>query len=186
MLKRLLVSGYKAHELGIFKEKDPKVHYIKKAIEQKIRGLIEQGLEWVIVSGQAGVELWTAEVVLTMKKEYPAIRLAIITPFLEQEGNWKPDRQEQYREIMRRADFTDSVSKQPYQAPWQFTQKNTFLIANSDGLLLLFEEDGSPKYLLQQAQKVQQREAYEIMTISFQDIQTIIEEEQELERDYYD
>lgn len=32
MLKRLFVSGYKAHELGIFNEKNPGLAIIKKAL----------------------------------------------------------------------------------------------------------------------------------------------------------
>lgn len=58
-------------------------------MENRLRQLIDEGLEWVIISGQQGVETWSAEVVLSLKEEFPALKLAIITPFLEQEKNWQ-------------------------------------------------------------------------------------------------
>ena len=49
MIQSLYVSGYRPHELGIFNEKHPGIQIIKKAIENELRSLIEDGLEWVIV-----------------------------------------------------------------------------------------------------------------------------------------
>ena len=39
----------------------------KKALRRKLTAFVEDGLEWVIISGQLGVELWAAEVVLKYK-----------------------------------------------------------------------------------------------------------------------
>jgi len=55
-MKRLVVTGYKQHELGIFKEDHPAIGFIKKALETQLVALLDEGLEWVIVSGQLGVE----------------------------------------------------------------------------------------------------------------------------------
>jgi uncharacterized phage-like protein YoqJ len=68
MVKRLIVTGYKPHELGIFDDKHPGVVIIKKALESQLIAQIDEGLEWVIISGQLGVEMWAAEVVLELKK----------------------------------------------------------------------------------------------------------------------
>jgi uncharacterized phage-like protein YoqJ len=133
LIKRLLVTGYKAHELGIFDDKHPGIMYIKKALEQQITSLVEEGLEWVIISGQLGVELWAAEVVLDLKIDFPDVQLAIITPFLEQEIKWKEEKQEYYRSILEEADFVSSVSKRPYEGPWQFKARNQFLLDHTDG-----------------------------------------------------
>lgn len=40
-------------------------------IKKKLIDLIEDGLEWVLISGQLGVELWAAEVVIDLKNQYP-------------------------------------------------------------------------------------------------------------------
>ncbi|MYL61040.1 DUF1273 family protein, partial [Virgibacillus halodenitrificans] len=64
------VTGYKPMELSIFKENDSRIDFIKAAIEKRLIGFIEEGLQWVIISGQMGVELWTAEVVMDLKEKY--------------------------------------------------------------------------------------------------------------------
>ena len=177
MIRRLLISGYKAHELGIYKDSHPGVRYIKKALESKLRPLIERGLEWCVVSGQSGVELWAAEVVLALKQEHPDLNLAVITPFLGQEERWKPERQEAYRSICRQADFTASIYKGPYEGPWQFARKHQFLLKHTDALLLLFDEQGSPQHLKRAADARAQHADYEVITLTSHDLQLMLEEE---------
>ena len=36
----------------------------------------------VLIQGQLGIELWTAEVVIDLRVEYPDLKLGIITPFM--------------------------------------------------------------------------------------------------------
>lgn len=179
-MKRLVITGYKQHEIGVFDEKHPGVAFIKKALENHLVQLIDDGLEWVILSGQLGVETWAAELVIDLKNEFPHLKYAIITPFLDQEKNWNETKQEKYREICERADFYTSVTKKPYEGPWQFIEKNKFIIRNSDGLLIVYDEEneGSPKFMKELAQKYAERQEYRIISISADDLQLIAEEEQ--------
>jgi len=66
-MKVIAVTGYKPFELGIFKNDHPGVECIKKALRRKLTAFVEDGLEWVIISGQLGVELWAAEVVFEIQ-----------------------------------------------------------------------------------------------------------------------
>ena len=75
-MKRVLVTGYKATELGIFAMKHPGIEIIKMAISKQLIRLAGEGLEWVIVSGQWGVEIWAAEVALELKQSYEGWFLA--------------------------------------------------------------------------------------------------------------
>ena len=180
ILKRLVVTGYKHHELGIFDDKHPGIRFIKKALEKRLVSFLEDGLEWVIVSGQLGIEMWTAEVVLDLKKEYTELKYAVITPFLEQEKNWNELKQEKYRMIVAKADFHTSLTKRPYEAPWQFIEKDKFFMRNSDGMLIVFDEDndGSPKFIKKSAEKYAEQSDYQVFTITADDLQVIAEEEQ--------
>lgn len=45
----LLVTGYKSFELGIFKDKDPKVTIIKKAIKRDFKRFLDDGVDWMIL-----------------------------------------------------------------------------------------------------------------------------------------
>ncbi|MDZ5711972.1 DUF1273 domain-containing protein [Jeotgalibacillus haloalkalitolerans] len=177
-MKTLVISGYKSHELGIFKSGDPAVGVIKKAIRQRLVTLIDEGLEWVIVSGGLGVEQWAAEAVIQLKAEYPALQLAVITPFLSQEEKWNEENQTNYQNILKSADFTASVSNKPYTDPSQFRNRDDFLLNKADGLLLIHDEekDGSPAFLLKKAETYAEQNKLEIIRIDFQDLQWIAEE----------
>lgn len=183
------VTGYKPHEIGIFNDSHPGLKYIKLALKKNIISLLEDdGLEWVLISGQLGVEMWAAEVVIELQESYPNLKLAVITPFLEQEENWKEEKQEYYQFILAQADFVDSITKKKYEDPSQFRSKNQFFINKSDGLLILFDEEtgGTPKYMLEMARKKQRVDgSYNIQTITPYDIQVLAEEERMEDPDYW-
>ncbi|GAE25120.1 hypothetical protein JCM9140_1093 [Halalkalibacter wakoensis JCM 9140] len=179
-MKTIAISGYKAHELGIFDQKHKGIYYIKKAIETRIRPLIDEGLEWVIISGQLGVELWAAEVIFQLKQEFPQLQLAILTPFLNQEERWQDATKTYYQEIINQADFVDSITKRPYDNPLQLKQKNEFIIAKADGLMLLYDEEkpGSPTYYLEVAKKRQMHDEFQVIFITPTDLDLLVQEEQ--------
>ncbi len=185
MVKRLLVTGYKAHELGIFQDSHAGIPIIKKALENQLRQFLEEDLEWIILSGQQGVETWTAELVIELKEEYPHLKYAVITPFLEQEKNWNEQKQEKYQRLLAMADYQTALTNKPYEAPWQFIEKNKFLIRNTDAMLLVYDEEneGSPKYIKTLAEKYGDKQEYPIFIIDAYDLQTVAEEER---NDYFD
>jgi uncharacterized phage-like protein YoqJ len=181
-LKRVLVTGYKATELGIFSLKHPGIEIIKKAIKKQLIALLDEGLEWVIVSGQWGIELWAAEAALELREEYKNLQLAIITPFLEQEENWKEEKKKLYQTILSKANYVNSVTKSKYSGPWQFKEKNTFLLRNTDGMILVYDEEneGSPRFIKDQAQQQGLTRSYPIYTINALDLQNIADDEQQI------
>ena len=67
--------------------------------------MIEDGLEWVLISGQLGVELWAAEVVFDLQMEFPDLKLAVITPFLDQEASWNEKNKEWYESVLGTSRF---------------------------------------------------------------------------------
>ena len=93
MPKSIILSGYRPHELGIFNDSHLGVAIIKRAIREQLIRLIEGGLEWVVISGQQGVETWGADVVFELQQEYD-IKLGIITPFLNQQERWNDAKKE--------------------------------------------------------------------------------------------
>ena len=177
-VKTIYVTGYRAHELGIFNDKHPGIAVIKKALYDQLYQLCDAGLEWIVISGQLGVESWAAETVLELKKEFPNVKYSVITPFLEQEKNWNEQKQTQYIQIINNADFVTSVTKRPYEAPWQFIEKDKFIINNTDGMLLIYDEDneGSPKYILKLVEKYMEQNDYELIRINAYDLQVVAEE----------
>ncbi|WP_409293358.1 DUF1273 domain-containing protein [Peribacillus sp. SCS-37] len=173
------ITGYKGFELGIFKKDHQGVPYIKKAIASRLIPLIEDGLEWVLISGQLGTELWAAETVFALQQEYPQLKLAVLTPYLQQEENWNDSNKEYYEEILAGADFVDSISKKKYESPQQLRTKNQFLIQKSDALVVFYDEerDGSPKFIFREAKNYAEKANYPVIQITFDDLQQLVEEE---------
>lgn len=179
IVKVLAVTGYKSHELGIFDEKHVGIKYIKNVLEKRIISFIEDGLEWVIISGQLGVELWCAEVVIGLKKQYPQLRLAVLTPFYNQESNWNELRKEQYGRVLQQADYVDSITKRDYENPSQLKLKNQFIVEKSDGLLVIYDDDkpGSPSYYLSYAKQRCESSNYQIFYIFPDEIEQAYQDE---------
>ncbi len=175
-MKIIAVTGYKPFELGIFKQDEPALQYIKAELRKRLAALIEDGLEWVLISGQLGAEIWTAEVVFELQEEYPDLKLAVITPFYEQEERWNEQNKELYEGVLAQADFVESVTHRPYESPAQFKQKNRFFIEKTDGLLVLYdpEHEGSPKYMIKEAETYTD---YPIMYITMDDLRAQVEAE---------
>lgn len=180
-MKTLLVTGYKPHELGIFDHKHIGITYIKKAIQKRYVPLIEDGIEWIMISGQLGVELWAAECAYELKEMYPELKVAVLPPFLEQEAQWKEESKERYREVLNQADFVKPITNRAYESPSQLRLKNDFLIEKSDALLVLYDHDqpGTPKFYLEPALKKQNSVAdYPIFYLTPEDIEDARREEE--------
>lgn len=186
MAKVAVISGYKAYELGVFKQSHPAVQYIKLALLKQLTTLVEEGLEWVVISGQPGVELWAAEVVFELQQYLPDLKLSVLTPFLNQEDKWSESNKEWYESVLVQADYVDSITKRPYEKPWQLKMANKFFVHKSDVLVLLYddEKEGSPRFILEAAKERQSKESYDIRIISFSDLQLIIEDEQFKQHDF--
>lgn len=177
-MKNLLVTGYRAHELNIFGQKHKGIQYIQKAITSRLIPLIEEGLEWIITPGQYGVDLWACEAVIGLKRSYPQVKLSIIAAYSNPEEKWSEDKKQYFAQIMRGVDYYASVSAKPYEGVWQLKARDDLLFRKTDGLLLVYDEEGegSPKYMRQRALQKGQTEDYLYMCITPEEIQDIANE----------
>ena len=67
-LKLCILLAINLFELNIYKDDAPEVYYLKQFIAHKLKHLLDEGLEWVLIQGQMGIELWSAEVVIELKR----------------------------------------------------------------------------------------------------------------------
>jgi Uncharacterized protein conserved in bacteria len=183
----LLVAGYKPYELGIFSDGHPGIPVIRHCLHMHLQEMADAGLKWVVISGEPGVELWAGEETIGLRKVYPDLKLAVLAPFLGQDERYKDWIKMQYQSILEKADFTGTISNRPYESPVQLRQKNDFLVAKTDGMLILYDEEtpGSPRYYLAAARKRAGREAYPITTIDRYDLELASEDLQEQNPDYW-
>lgn len=167
------ITGYKPFELGIFSEEHPSIEIIKYSLRSKIIQMMDEGMEWFVISGQTGIELWSGEVILELKQEGLPLKLAVLLPFLNQEERWKEPVQNVFHRVIEQADFVDAISKREYDSPKQFQQKNTFIVLNTVSCLLVYDEEapGSPQYFLTVARQKADRETYTITMITRYDLE---------------
>lgn len=181
------ITGYKPNELGIFTAQNPGIAIIKHTLRSRIINLIEDGVEWFILTGQTGTELWAAEVIIELKEEGSAIKFAVLMPFLEQESRWPEPMKESYHHVLSKADFVDAITKRPYDSPSQLRQKNDFIVQKSHGALVVYDEEtpGTPDYFLGPARRKAESVNYPIITINRFDIELAVQEMQEEDPNYW-
>lgn len=176
MVKTAYVTGYKSYELNIFKDDAPEVKYLKLFLKNKLQNLVEEGLEWVLIQGQLGIEMWTAEVVLDLQQEYPELKLGVITPFQNHTERWNEQNQLKYQQIIEGADFHDSVHHAPYEGPFQFKQTDQFILDHSDMTVLIYDEEqeASPKFFKRMLVDFAEQTNYTYDVVTFDEINTFI------------
>lgn len=138
MLTTLLVSGYRGFELGVFNENDDRISIIKKAIRRDLERFCNDGLEWLIFTGNLGFEVWVLEVANELKADYD-LKIATIFCFANQGENWSESNQEKLA-AFKQVDFV-KYSFAAYESPSQFKQYHQFLMANTDAAYLFYDEE---------------------------------------------
>ncbi|MBI5975377.1 SLOG family protein [Staphylococcus canis] len=176
MIKTIYITGYKSFELGIFKNDAREVTYLKKFITQKLIQLLDEGLEWVLIQGQIGIELWAAECVLALKKDYPDLKLGIITPFLDYTSKWNEMNQHYYHKIIEQADYQNSIYQDSYQGPYQFQQADQFMLDHTDMTLLIYDDEmeGSPRFFKRKLVDFEEKTNYTSDIVTFDEITSFI------------
>ncbi|MFC6278323.1 DUF1273 domain-containing protein [Streptococcus moroccensis] len=175
---RLLLSGYRHTDLGLFNEKDPRVLVIKEAIKRDLMHFLDDGLEWLIFTGNLGFEYWVLEEALRLKEAYD-LQLACIFPFETHGENWSDQNQEKLAKF-KTLDFVTAAYKR-YENPGQFRDYNTFLIDHTDGAYLFYdpENETNLKYLYE---KLHTQDNYFLKLLRFDDLNEIAENFSDFDR----
>lgn len=187
-LNNILISGYRSYELNIFNHTDPKYIYLKKFIKNRLIRYIEEGVEWFVITGQLGIELWAGEVVIELKEEYPEINLAVLLPYTSFGEKWNEMNKTLFEEVVRQADYVNYTSNKDYDSPAQIKSNQIFSVRNTDGAFLIYDTmigesaDGKPKYLYDLIRKYQENSTYELNLVGFEEIEFYIHELTEFEQ----
>ncbi|TWT10352.1 DUF1273 domain-containing protein [Streptococcus sp. sy004] len=171
-MSTILVSGYRNFDLGIFQETDPRLQVIKKAIEKDLEHLCEQGLEWLIFTGNLGFEYWVLEVAKNMQKDY-RFQMGVIFPFEDHGQSWN-DSNQMILAAFKALDFV-KYSYPSYQNPSQLKHYQDFLLNHTDGAYLFYDEERETnlKYLFRQMKSLPN---YDIKRLDFDRLNDLAQE----------
>lgn len=119
-----------------YNETAPDCVLLKETLAAQIRLLADSGVtDWL--SGMAlGVDLWCAQIVLSLKEKNPALRLHCILPCEGQEVKWPKAEQEQYHSILKRADEVVYVSRDYH--PDCMLERNRYMVDRASILLAVY------------------------------------------------
>ena len=167
----VLVVGYKAFDLGIFGDKDQRLKIIKAAIRRDLIYLLENGMKWLVFTGNLGFEAWVLEVAKELQEEYN-FQLATIFIFENQGKNWNEVNQEKLANF-KNVDFI-KYAYPSYENPSQFRTYNQFLLESTDGAYLFYDEENETKlkYLYRM---MKENEQYHIKKLTFDDLNELAE-----------
>ena len=119
-----------------YNETAPDCVLLKETLAAQIKLLADSGVtDWL--SGMAlGVDLWCAQIVLSLKEKNPALRLHCILPREGQEVKWPKAEQEQYHSILKRADEVVYVSRDYH--PDCMLERNRYMVDRASILLAVY------------------------------------------------
>ena len=180
-MKRLWTTGYRAYELGVFDEKNPKIAVIKDVLQKQLRYQLDSTSEdfWLITGPQMGVERWSIESALTIKVDYPQLKIALMEPYADFAARWNENNQARLAAIKAQVDFAGRVSEKKYESPEQLRAYQNFMLHYTDGALLIYdpEREGKTVWDWRAINRYrEQNKDYALRMIDFDELQEAAEE----------
>lgn len=180
-MKRLWTTGYRAYELGVFDEKNPKVAVIKDVLQKQLRYQLDSTSEdfWLITGPQMGVERWSIESALTIKVDYPQLKIALMEPYADFAARWNENNQAGLAAIKAQVDFAGRVSEKKYESPEQLRAYQNFMLHYTDGALLIYdpEREGKTVWDWRAINRYREQNSdYSMRMIDFDELQEAAEE----------
>lgn len=160
---RVSFTGYRPAKLPFHGESDPLCADLKKRINSMIEQLVKKGVRQFYTGMALGVDIWCAEAVLQLQKEYSDITLTAIIPCKGQEEKWKPAEKQRYRDVIDKCGQVICIS--PEYTDDCMHKRNRALVDICDILVAVFDgKSGGTKYTVDYARK-KGREIYEILPV---------------------
>ena len=133
-------TGHRPEKLG-YPESDERCAALKERLRSLIVKLIEEDGVTHFISGMAqGVDMYAAEIVLELKKQYPQITLECAIPYERQAVRWLEALRNRYFSIAERCDQETMLQRQ--YTPDCLRKRNQYMVDHADIVLAVW--NGSP------------------------------------------
>ena len=137
--KSCCFSGHRPSKLPWgYDELDPRCVEFKEKLSAVIGAVYDSGIKHFICGMAEGCDLYFAETVLALKKNYPHITLEAAIPCPSQADGWSEKQKARYRDILRRCDY-ETVVQQSY-TPGCMQRRNRYMVDHAS--LLIAVNDG--------------------------------------------
>ncbi|MCC8122638.1 MAG: DUF1273 domain-containing protein [Oscillospiraceae bacterium] len=129
-----------AHFHFKYDEQHPDCVELKTQMKSKVLALIAQGVTTYLSGMALGVDIWGAEIVLELKKQYPQLLLIAVMPCETQAQRWSIKQRERYYNIRAQCDEDIFVSHR--YTPECMHKRNHFLVNHAAHLLAVYDGGG--------------------------------------------
>lgn len=135
-------TGHRPQKLPFgFNEQDERCIKLKEALKEKIVRMIEENGVTDFVSGMAiGTDVFAAEIVLELKKQYPQLWLECAIPCETQAAKWREADRDRYFDIISRCGKETLL--QTRYTPDCMQNRNKYMVDKSDYIIAVW--DGTP------------------------------------------
>ena len=123
-----------------FNENNPQCVALKAVLTEQITILAKSGTTDFFSGMALAADTWAAQSVLTLREEYPQIKLHCVLPCKDQDAKWNAAAKETYHAILAQADSVRYVSRYYYNGC--MLKRNRQLVEMASALLAVY--DGKP------------------------------------------
>ncbi|WP_295747314.1 DUF1273 domain-containing protein [uncultured Limosilactobacillus sp.] len=186
-MRRIWVTGYRAFELNVFQDNDPKVTVIKEVISKILAEKLNETTDscWLLTGANLGVDQWAVQAGLALKKDYQQLKIAMMTPYEQFGQRWNENNQAKLAQLRQQVDFASTVTKGPYQTPAQLRAYTDFMVDYSDEAVMIYDPDhkGKPQWDYAAIKQAGEMHDYPLRLVDFDELQTAAEEWGEHQRE---
>ena len=134
-MHRVCFTGHRPEKLTRT-EKD-----IVRDLEKEIRQAIADGLSVFITGMARGVDIWAAQIVLSLRNSGYDIKLICACPYDGFESGWSKDWQKQYKGILAAADYVKYVCEGYSRSCFQI--RNEWMVNHAARVIAVFNGEKS-------------------------------------------
>ena len=104
-------TGYRPEKMPFPNEEHPLCIALKTRLRETIEQCIKDGADCFFSGMARGTDMWSAEIVLELKKTYPNIKLSAIIPCRTQTNGWTAEEKQRYDNIIKECAAVMCVSE---------------------------------------------------------------------------
>lgn len=135
----LCFTGHRPKKLPSYDYRHPQNMKMLLKLKALIERFIIKRNVHTFISGMAlGIDIWSAQIVLSLKKKYPHIKLVCAIPCKEQYKLWRENDVEIYHDILSQTDYVHYVSEEPY-THWCMNKRNEWMVDKSNFVLSIWD-----------------------------------------------
>ena len=142
IMKTCMFTGHRPQSLPFkFDESDERCKKLKILLSSIIRAQIENGVTHFLSGMALGIDCYAAEIVLELRKEYPAVTLEAVIPCANQSSKWNGQQVMRYNKILAQCD-NKTILQQEY-TPYCMAKRNRYMVDHSDYVIAVWNGKNS-------------------------------------------